>query len=58
MKNEYILYDSKPCIECNCNYQEGGVNFKCPYDKMAEDFIYAEELEYIQLTQHNENLWI
>jgi hypothetical protein len=56
MKNEYILYDSKPCIECNCNYQEGGVNFKCPYDKMAEDFICAEELEYIQLNQHNENL--
>lgn len=54
MTNEDILFDSKPCSECNCNYQESGINFKCPYDKMAEDFIYAEELTYIQSVKQSE----
>jgi hypothetical protein len=49
MKSEDILFEFKPCSECvNEGCLEGHSNAKCPYDKMAEDLIYAEEWEYIQ----------
>jgi len=47
MINEDILFESSSCINCNCQCKENDINFKCPYDKLAEDLIYAEEFEYI-----------
>lgn len=54
MSSEDILFEFKPCHDCPHNCVEGQPNAKCPYDKMAEDLIYAEEWEYIQSQQNNE----
>jgi hypothetical protein len=48
MRSRDILFELKPCHECPHNCVEGQPGMKCPYDKMAEDLIYAEELAYIQ----------
>jgi hypothetical protein len=48
MRSEDILFELKPCHECHHNCVEGQPGIKCPYDKMAEDLIYAEELAFIQ----------
>ena len=48
MRSEDILFELKPCHDCLHNCVEGQPGMKCPYDKMAEDLIYAEELAFIQ----------
>ena len=48
MRSEDILFELKPCHDCPHNCVEGQPGMKCPYDKMAEDLIYAEELAFIQ----------
>jgi hypothetical protein len=48
MRSEDILFEPKPCNECQHNCVEGQNWTKCPYDKLAEDLIYAEELAFIQ----------
>lgn len=51
MRSEDILFELKPCNECPHLCVEGQIGVKCPYDKMAEDLIYAEELAFIQSKQ-------
>ena len=48
MRSEDILFEPKPCKDCQHNCVESQNWVKCPYDKMAEDLIYAEELAFIQ----------
>lgn len=48
MRSEDILFEMKPCAECQHNCVENQPGVKCPYDKMAEDLVYAEELDFIQ----------
>ena len=49
MSREDILFEFKPCSVCpNDSCLEGQPSAKCPYDKIAEDLIYAEEWDYIQ----------
>ena len=48
MRSEDILFELKPCHDCPHNCVESQPGMKCPYDKMAEDLIYAEELAFIQ----------
>jgi hypothetical protein len=55
MRSEDILFELKPCNECPHNCVEGQPFVKCPYDKLVEDLIYAEELAHIQAQQENEN---
>lgn len=48
MRSEDILFEMKPCAECQHNCVETQPGVKCPYDKIAEDLIYEEEWEYIK----------
>lgn len=52
LKSEDILFEPKPCNECPHNCVEGQIGVKCPYDKLAEDLLYAEELEYIEMLKN------
>jgi hypothetical protein len=55
MRSEDILFELKPCHECAHNCVEGQLGVKCPYDKLAEDLIYAEELAHIEMMKQREN---
>jgi hypothetical protein len=55
MRSEDILFELKPCHECPYSCVEGQPGVKCPYDKMAEDLIYAEELAHIEMMKQREN---
>lgn len=48
MRSRDFLFEMKPCAECQHNCVETQSGVKCPYDKMAEDLVYAEELDFIQ----------
>jgi hypothetical protein len=48
MRSEDILFEMKPCAECQHNCVETQTGFKCPYDKIAEDLMYLEEWEHIE----------
>lgn len=52
MRNEDILFEPVKCINCNCDGAD--TNFRCPYDKLAEDLTYAEEFAYIN-SKANDN---
>lgn len=48
MRSEDILFEMKPCAECQHNCVETQPGVKCPYDKIAEDLMYLEEWEHIE----------
>lgn len=55
MRSEDILFEFKPCSECPQMCVETQPHTKCPFDKIAEDLIYAEEMAFIESQNNREN---
>lgn len=55
MRSRDVLFEFKPCSNCPEICIETQPHTKCPFDKIAEDLIYAEEMAFIDAQKNEGN---